>query len=94
MRFAEYGGHSGPHRDGPANFLYSHGEYLFAHSHRRTNPATKHIDASGLHLLQRHCPATELNNTKIPGRSVDSHEQALTLLASVPLSDEPWQTPG
>ena len=77
---------------GPANFLYSDGEYLFAHSHRRTNPVTKHIDAPGLYLLKRHCPATELNNIEIPGLSVGSHEQTLTLLASVPLSDEPWQS--
>ena len=76
---------------GPANFLYSDGEYLFAHSHRRTNPKTRQIDAPGLHLLQRHCPATGLTDTQIPGLSVDSSDQTVILLASVPLSDEPWQ---
>jgi len=78
-------------RHGPANFLYSDGEYLYAHAHRRMNPATKRVDAPGLHLLRRHCPVAISNDEKIRGLSISSDENILTLLASVPLSDEPWQ---
>jgi len=78
-------------RHGPANFLYSDGEYLYAHAHRRTNPATNQLEAPGLHLLNRRCPTTTSSDTKIHGLSISSEENSLILLASVPLSEEPWQ---
>lgn len=65
---------------GPANFLYSDGDALFAHGHRRRNDAGE-IEPPGLHLLCRHCTAT--------ADGVD-----VALVASVPLSDEPWRALG
>jgi predicted glutamine amidotransferase len=76
---------------GPANFLYSDGSALFAHGHRRmqTNGT---IAPPGLWRLQRSCPVdpdtlaragVHLETTAGP--------QRLALVASVPLTDEPWR---
>ena len=40
---------------GPANFLYSDGDVLFAHGHRRKHADTGKIEAPGLVSLQRQC---------------------------------------
>lgn len=61
---------------GPANFLYSDGELIVAHGHRRRSDAGA-IEPPGLHVLCRRC--------------VESDAQEVALVASVPLSDEPWQ---
>jgi predicted glutamine amidotransferase len=42
---------------GPANFIYSDGDALFAHGHRRIQPASGHVEPPGLWWLQRECPA-------------------------------------
>lgn len=78
---------------GPANFLYSDGEYLFAHGDRRHQPDGS-IAAPGLHFLERHCRAP--NRFRSPGVSLDigrhdGGEQRVVLFASVPLSDEQWR---
>lgn len=74
---------------GEANFLYSDGDYLFVHAHRRRqNDGT--VCPPGLHMLHRRHhegnhdadSAADFNTTP---------EQSALLLASVPLSDEPWQ---
>lgn len=44
-------------RLGPANFMQADGQALFAHGHRRWQPATGRIAPPGLHLLTRHCAA-------------------------------------
>jgi glutamine amidotransferase len=62
---------------GPANFLYSDGEVVFAHGHRRRADDGE-IRPPGLHVLCRQCVRAE-----------DGVEVAL--VASVPLSDEPWR---
>jgi predicted glutamine amidotransferase len=62
---------------GPANFIYSDGDAVFVHGHRRRHDDGQ-IRAPGLHLLCRHCTAT--------GDGVD-----VALTASVPLTDEPWR---
>lgn len=74
---------------GPANFLYSDGETLFAHAHRR-HQADGSIRAPGLWYLQRHCrEGGELNAA---GLNIAAHgrEQDVLLVASVPLTGEAW----
>lgn len=72
---------------GPANFLYADGDALFVHAHRRIQPATGRIEPPGLWSLQRHCPTPG----RIGGDTTAQAEQAVTLIASVPLTDEAWQ---
>lgn len=75
---------------GPANFLYSDGDLLFAHAHRRRG-ADGVIRPPGLHLLCRepadahahHAAGLQLNT-----RHGDAH--AMALVASVPLGSGPW----
>jgi len=75
---------------GPANFLYSDGDALFAHGDRRTQAATGRIEAPGLRYLARHCHGDE-PGLQTSGVSIAGNDQQLIILASVPLSDEPWQ---
>lgn len=70
---------------GAANFIYSDGDYLWAHSHRRRQDNGEE-SPPGLHLLCRNCHEHEV----LSGVTMASDQQA-ALLASVPLSDEPWQ---
>lgn len=74
---------------GPANFLYSDGDVLFAHGHRRKQAATSQVEPPGLVYLQRACPHIE-RTTEITGLSIHSPDQSVALVASVPLNDEPW----
>lgn len=74
---------------GPANFLYSDGEVLFAHSDRRTQ-SDGSIRAPGLHRLCRHCVETRPVEEE-SGVSIHSIDQEVALIASVPLTDESWQ---
>lgn len=84
---------------GPANFLYSDGELLIAHGHRRTQ-ADGTIRPPGLHWLERRCPSSgclETAGLRIDrtaareAASDEAEEQRVVLVASVPLSDEAWQ---
>jgi glutamine amidotransferase len=76
---------------GPANFLYCDSDTLFAHGHRRIQSGGK-IAPPGLWLLQRSCSsdddATIVNEMSQQDQSVS---RELTLIASVPLSDEDWR---
>lgn len=63
---------------GPANFLYSDADTVFAHGDRRRSDAGA-IEPPGLHVLCRHCAAGP------------DEQQHVALVASVPLSSEPWQ---
>ena len=74
---------------GPANFLYSDGDTLFAHGHRRKQAATSRVEPPGLVYLQRVCPHAEHPAT-VSGLSIHSPDQSVALVASVPLNDEPW----
>lgn len=76
---------------GPANFLYSDGDALFAHGHWRKSSVTHKLEAPGLVYLQHQCPSTGATITA-NGLSVTAADQAITLVASVPLTREPWQT--
>lgn len=77
-------------RLGPANFLYSDGDVLFAHGDRRRSPVTGQVAAPGLVYLLQECPP---NGAIITGNglSVIAADQAVALVASVPLSAESWQ---
>lgn len=77
-------------RLGPANFLYSDGDVLFAHGDRRKSPVTGKVAAPGLVYLLHECPSTGATITG-NGLSVTVADQAVALVASVPLSAEPWQ---
>lgn len=74
---------------GAFNFIYTDGDTLFVHSHRR-----KHDDGEtrppGLHLLVRsgNEQAIDLSQSGIMMAPI---AQELTLVASVPLTDEPWE---
>ena len=72
---------------GPANFLYSDSEYVFVHANKRTqSDGIKR--PPGLHYLCRSCqPDNEFSSTAL---SV-SGAQEVVLIASRPLSEEPWQ---
>jgi len=80
---------------GPANLLYSDGEALFVHGHRRTQ-SDGEIRWPGLHQLCRTCAAGE-GSLEAAGLSVataDRERQEVVLIASVPLTDEGWQPLG
>lgn len=74
---------------GPANFLYSDGELLLAHGHRRTQPDGA-IAPPGLWTLERRCPPAG-DGFRAEGLSVSPEGQHVVLLASVPLTDEDWR---
>lgn len=75
---------------GPANFLYADGEVLFAHGHRRTQSATGRIEPPGLFMLSRQCGHAD-ESLQAQGISIAPGFQQVTLIASVPLSAEPWR---
>jgi glutamine amidotransferase len=79
---------------GPANFVYSDGEYLFVHGHQRTQPGLEGFHPPGLYWICRTCsPGTR--HIAIPGLSFDPAtrvpRQKAVLIASVPLTDEQWK---
>lgn len=77
---------------GPANLLYSDGDTLFAHSHRRREGPGQPFHPPGLHLLQR-------SGEQIPGLlhapglriAGAGQSQRAAMLASVPLTPETWR---
>ena len=82
---------------GAANFLYSDAQLLIAHGDRRRWAADGDqedavlLRAPGLHLLHHSVPASP-PVLSAPGVRVESAhaEQVVTMIASVPLSDESW----
>lgn len=74
---------------GPANFIYADGDTLFAHAHRRTQDDGA-VSPPGLHLLTRTCDE-DCPDLKRAGVTLQTKPQQLTLVASVPLTDEPWE---
>lgn len=74
---------------GPANFLYSDGEFLFVHSHKR-HQSDGTIGSPGLWRLQRHCHeggTFDATGLTVTARGI---AQDVVLVASVPLTDENW----
>lgn len=77
---------------GPANFLYSDGDALFAHAHKR-HQRDGTVRAPGLWRLARHCPAGGRFETD--GLRIEAtQEQHVVLVASVPLTGERWEPLG
>jgi len=76
---------------GVGNFLYCDGELLFAHGHRR-HQSDGEIRPPGLHFLSRRCSGESSADIETTGLKVMSveNEQAVVLVASVPLTDEAW----
>ncbi len=75
---------------GPANFLYADSQYLYAYASRRSH--VEGIHPPGLHYHTRRC---DQNHNSIPCiglkvKSTVNTRQKLTLIASIPLSDEAW----
>jgi glutamine amidotransferase len=74
---------------GSANFLYADGDYLFVQANQR-HQEDGSTRPPGLHILSRQCRAPR-ETVSGGGVSVTSDIQAVTLFASVPLTDEDWQ---
>ena len=75
---------------GPANFLYTDGEVLYAHADRRIQSAVGAVGPPGLWLLSRRCALAD-EPLHASGISVGPGFQDLLLIASVPLSSQPWR---
>jgi glutamine amidotransferase len=74
---------------GPANFLYTDGDVVIAHGHRRKHDDDT-IRAPGLHVLCRTCAAAT-DAPELAGVTLEAGAlQEVALLASVPLSRETW----
>ncbi len=76
---------------GPANFLYADGDTLFAHGHRRIQRPSGRVEPPGLWMLQRHChPGDPIPDCPAIS-AMAAGPQTVTLVASVPLTDEAWR---
>lgn len=73
---------------GPANFVYTDGQHLFAFGNRRKQANGK-IEAPGLHYLIRKCQKED--NVELSGVNLQTEKQSIVLIASVPLSNEDWK---
>jgi glutamine amidotransferase len=73
---------------GPANFLYTDGDVVFAHAHRRRQEGGP-IAPPGLWRVQRRCPI-DADSLSVSDITVQGAGQELSLIASVPLTDECW----
>ena len=84
---AEFAAHLRPL--GSFNFIYADSDALFVHSHHR-----KYDDgitrSPGLNLLVRSCNEQAIDLTQ-SGVMMAPVAQELVLVASVPLTDEPWE---
>ncbi len=88
-RFAVFKSFAEEARDlGPANFLYSDGDYLFLQANIRHHE-NGHVGPPGLHALTRQCKGPSETVTG-GGVAVTAENQEIILLASVPLTDEDW----
>lgn len=74
---------------GPFNFVYSDGDTLFVHAHRRRQDDGE-VRPPGLHVLVRSSDKKPVDLTE-SGVILTPLPQELALVASVPLTDEPWE---
>lgn len=74
---------------GPSNFVYSDGDTLFVHSDRRKQDDGEERPP-GLHMLV-HSSNQEAVDLTQSGVMLAPVAQELVLVASVPLTDEPWE---
>lgn len=75
---------------GPANFLYADSDCIFAHGHKRTNSQGV-VTPPGLHLLCRACHPESPEVGLAGVEMAHDVEQHAAIVASVPLSAEPWE---
>jgi len=77
---------------GPANFIYSDSEVLFAHGHKRTQMPDDVIRPPGLYTLCRTCKSKRPVKKQIEGVQIgfSAETQEVLLVASVPLTQEKW----
>jgi predicted glutamine amidotransferase len=73
---------------GPANFIYTDGDAVFLHGHRRKTREGV-IKPPGLYLLCRSCEVAP-GPIEIPGLAIASETQRVVLAASIPLTGEGW----
>jgi len=78
---------------GPANFLYTDGDAVFVHGHRRHQPGREGTHPPGLHVLCRRCSGEADRGGSVPGLELESigEVQEVFLAASVPLTREGWR---
>ncbi len=77
---------------GSNNFLYSDGEFLFAHGHRRIHERGEKVSTPpGLHFLCRTCVESPLPSIEGLSIQAEGQQQRIALVASVPLSQESWR---
>ena len=75
---------------GPANFIYTDGDAIFAHGHRRKQLSGA-VEPPGLYVLCRTC-AAGADGVPLVGVTLGQAEQQhVALFASVPLSEERWE---
>jgi glutamine amidotransferase len=75
---------------GPANIIYASDGHLLIYADRRTQrPGV--IEPPGLWILQRQCSASAESMFAGAGVSVAGTALSVVLIASVPLTSEPWQ---
>jgi predicted glutamine amidotransferase len=73
---------------GPANFIYSDGDAVFLHGHKRFHGDRREPEPPGLHVLCRRCGG-RAGPVSAEGLSIAlGTEQQVVLAASVPLTDE------
>jgi glutamine amidotransferase len=72
---------------GPANFIYSDGEFLFVHAHKRIQRDRGVIAPPGLWMTERRC--SHLSSK--PESDEPAVDRVVTLVASVPLTQETWR---
>jgi len=76
---------------GDANFLYTEGETLFVHAHKRRyeeNDVISEPRAPGLHLMELDGVSSQW---RVRGAHLINEGKSHVLVASVPLDDGPWQ---
>jgi predicted glutamine amidotransferase len=77
-------------RLGPANFLYTDGDALYAHGHRRIQGASGLVAPPGLWLWS--CSCTDLDQAvRASGVTVAPGFQEMVMVASVPLTSDAWR---
>lgn len=75
---------------GPANFLYSDGDLLFAHGHRRPQIDGR-VEPPGLHFIERKDLPPPDASWLASGARISHGVEPVAIIASVPLTDEEWQ---
>lgn len=78
---------------GACNFLYSDGDILFAHGHKRHDPITQILSWPGLNYLHLVCKKDDekFKDSFVSGIALHGEEHTITLFASVPLNDCDWR---